>query len=86
MNHKTKDLLRQAQAILSLLEDYEQAQLEQACQRAIAFNTYDYKTIRTMLKEGLEDDLTHHNVPEEVTRTIYSGQASFQRCAQDFIQ
>lgn len=85
LNHPTKDLLRQAQAILSLLELYESSTLEMACQRAFSFNVYDYQTIKYILTKGLEQASLLDDIPEEVTRKIYQGHASFQRPFQEFI-
>lgn len=85
LNHSTKDLLRQAQGILSLLEIYDNSALELACLRAFSFNVYDYQTIKTILTKGLEQDALLDEIPEEVTREIYQGQASFQRASQELI-
>jgi transposase len=44
--------LRKAQAILRLGEKYGQ-QLEQACERAVSFGNYRYKSLKTILEKGL---------------------------------
>jgi transposase len=85
LNHRSKDLLRQAQGILSLLKNHEKARLEMACQRAIGFDVYDYQTIKLMLKEGLENEPLPAAQPEELSRNIYQGHANFQRQPQEFI-
>jgi len=45
--------LRKAQGILRLGEKYGQKELEQACERALAFGNYRYKSIKTILERGL---------------------------------
>jgi hypothetical protein len=44
--------LRKAQAILRLGEKYGQ-QLEEACERAVSFGNYRYKSLKTILEKGL---------------------------------
>ena len=45
--------LRKAQGILRLGEKYGQKELEQACERALAFGNYRYKSIKIILERGL---------------------------------
>jgi len=45
--------LRKAQGILRLGEKYGQRELEQACQRALLFGNYRYKSIKTILERGV---------------------------------
>lgn len=45
--------LRKAQGILRLGEKYGQKELEQACERALLFDNYRYKSIKTILEKGL---------------------------------
>ena len=85
INHPTKDLLRQAQGVLSLLEKYSADALEQACQRAIIFQTCDYKTIAHILKNHSESLQPPEQCPDALMRKIYQGQASFQRDTEEFI-
>lgn len=80
-----RDLLRQAQSIIELRKSYGTKRLEKACRRAIAFNTSDFKTIRTILKEGLENE---HFTSEESFNSlssIYQGKAVYQRIITDVI-
>ncbi len=85
INHRTQDLLRQAQGILSLAETYSNDRLEQACQYALTFETYDYKTIKTILADGLEKNIDDLKEPDELARGIYQGQARFQRTSHKLI-
>lgn len=50
----TKIALRKAQAILRLGEEYGNIRLEEACLRAILFDNYSHKSLKTILEEGLE--------------------------------
>lgn len=74
-----RDLLRQAQLIIALGEQYGKSRLEKACKRAIAFNAYDYKTIKTILKEGI--DYEKITLPESFDQlgAVYRGKALYQR-------
>lgn len=51
---KVLDNLRAVQGILGLAKVYGDKRLELACQRTLAFNSLRYKTIKTILKEGLD--------------------------------
>ena len=52
--------LRKAQGILRLGEKYGKEQLEKACERALVYGNYRYRSIKTILEKGLfetpEDD------------------------------
>jgi len=58
---KVLDNLRAVQGILALSKHYGNARLNAACQRAIAFNSYRYMTVKQTLKRGLE----YEALPEE---------------------
>lgn len=51
---KVLDYLRAAQGIVRLAKTYGNARLDAACQRAIAYNSRHYKTIKNILKKGCE--------------------------------
>lgn len=85
IHHRTKDLLRQAQGILSLAEIYGKKSLESACQRAFTFNIYDYKTIKFILEKGIEETPVALKAPDELSRKIYQGGARFQRSTQELL-
>lgn len=85
IHHRSQDLLRQAQGILSLAEIYGKKSLENACQRAFTFNVYDYKTIKFILEKGLDETAIDLTIPDELTRKIYQGGARFQRPAQELL-
>ena len=86
IEHPTQDLLRQAQGILSLADIYEKTALEKACQRALAFQVANYRTIKDILEKGLETEPLTADEPIENTRAIYQGDAHFQRSSDEFNQ
>ena len=45
---------RSATGVLRLAKEYGSARLNAACQRAIAFNSYSYQSVASMLRNGLE--------------------------------
>jgi len=52
--------LRKAQGILRLGEKHGRKELDQACERALLFGNYRYKSIKTILEKGLFES------PEEI--------------------
>lgn len=80
-----RDLLRQAQLVVRLLDVYGQSRLEKVCQRAIAFNSLSYKTIHTILKEGLDYEQIVNSRSFEKLSSVYQGHAIFQRNINEFI-
>lgn len=44
-----EETLRSAQGILRLAHDFSPAQLEHACERALALKSYSYRTVRTLI-------------------------------------
>lgn len=85
INHQTKDLLRQAQGILSLADTYGKSDLEKVCQYAITLDVFDYKTIHFILKQGVENIVLTNTDSDEVERNIYQGGAKYQRQSNEFI-
>lgn len=49
------DYLRAAQSILGLRRKYDDVRLENACRRALAFQSVHYQTIKSILKSGIEE-------------------------------
>jgi hypothetical protein len=47
-----KETLRSAQAILRLARDFSAAELEAACTRALALNSYSYRVVRTLIRQA----------------------------------
>jgi transposase len=54
---------RKAQAVLRLVEDYGPQRLEAACQRAILFDNFDFKSLKKILEENLEQLPLEDNSP-----------------------
>lgn len=74
-----RDLLRSAQGVLSLKKTYGSNRLENACQRAIHFNSVTFKTIKKILVDGLDSQsLGSPNTPATL-QTVYQGGATYQR-------
>lgn len=61
LNDSVVDYLRAAQSILGLRKKYGDARLEAACRRAIVFQSVHYKTIKSMLDVGAENQ----SLPQE---------------------
>ena len=74
-----RDLLRQAQSLLNLEKHYGSLRLENACKRAVTFNSLSYAVVKTILKEGLDTEHTSDNDTFEKLNTIYQGGAKYQR-------
>ena len=63
-----EETLRSAQGILRLASDFTPAELERACERAVALRSYSYRAVRTLLETPAAPqaqpalDLVHENV------------------------
>lgn len=63
-----EETLRCAQGILRLARDFSPAELEQACERALALRSYSYRAVRTLIENPASLpvqpalDLAHENV------------------------
>lgn len=71
-NDKVLDHLRAAQGILGLAKSYGDVRLNAACRRAIAFNVYNYKSIKAILKQGLEYDALPEEICFDLTGEAYN--------------
>lgn len=69
--------LRAAQGILRLAERFPAARLEAACERALAHASVSYRTVKTILKHGLDASPTI-----AVTGAAYAPRARFARDAR----
>jgi hypothetical protein len=74
------DNLRKAQNILGLLRKHDAARLEQACKRALHYETYTYASIKNILERGLEAESTAPAMECAVGQTSYA----FERPIGDF--
>ncbi len=63
-----EEMLRSAQGILRLAQDFSAADLELACERALALKSYSYRAVRTFIERPAGAtaqsalDLAHENV------------------------
>lgn len=80
LNDSVVDYLRAAQSILGLRKKYGDLRLEAACTRALAFQSVHYRTIKSMLKVGAEQQPLPKN-EEEALAEPYSGKGRFCRDA-----
>lgn len=80
------DYLRASQGILSLNKKYGSARLDAACHRAIMFNSIHYKTIKSILKEGLEYQPLPTEPVFDLLAETYTGQARFCRDTSQLLQ
>jgi transposase len=63
---------RSCLGILRLAKKYSSERLEAACSRALSFNAYSYKSVRSILEKGLDQgsgnesclypDINHENI------------------------
>jgi hypothetical protein len=73
------DYLRAAQNILGLQKKYGKDRLEAACRRAIAFHSVHYRTIKSMLDNGAENNVDHPLKKSNVLSETYTGKGRFCR-------
>jgi hypothetical protein len=64
LNHKSVDGLRPARSVIALKKKYGEARLEAACRRALAYDTPEYMSVKSILLKGLDkldiDDPVDH--------------------------
>jgi transposase len=80
-DHDVLDRLRAAQGIIRLKERYGPIRLEAACCRALAYDDPRYRTVKTILDNGLDQQL---EIPE-TNKTLtgaYTGNGRFTRDAK----
>lgn len=83
---KVLEQLRAAQGILALQKKYGRARLEAACQRAIAFNTLNYRSIKSILKQGVEySSLPDEHAFDELAES-YQGKGLYSRDTKTLLQ
>jgi hypothetical protein len=72
------DHLRGAQGIIWFRKRYGDLRLERACQRALAFETPEYSTVKQILKKGL-DQLPQVDRAFDLLSETYTGSGRFCR-------
>lgn len=73
------DNLRAAQGVLGLKDSYGIARLEAACRRALAFDNPRYRTVKTILNQGLDQIPLDGDEPAAELPRAYAGHGRFMR-------
>jgi transposase len=74
--HRVLDNLRAAQGVVRMAKRFGVARLEAACQRALAFDSPRYRTVKHILEKGL-DQAAQPDLP--ALAPVYTGEARFLR-------
>lgn len=77
--HRVLDNLRAAQGVISLGKKYGPARLEAACSRALHFDNVKYRTVKSILHQGLDQaplDRRNNVIP---LASVYAGRGRFVR-------
>ena len=85
LNDKVCEHLRAAQGILGLKRSYGSARLEAACYRAIEFETLNYRSIKNILKAGIEYEQLPSETAFDRLASVYTGNARYGRNTQQLI-
>jgi len=80
-----RNLLHQAQAVLKMAWHYGSQRLENACQRAIAFQAINATTVRIILQQNLDQESLPGAQTVEELEAAYQGQGRFQRNVSELI-
>jgi transposase len=78
-SHKVLDNLRAAQGVISLGKKYGPARLEAACTRALHFDNVKYRTVKSILNQGLDQAPLIEQTNVIPLATAYAGNARFLR-------
>jgi hypothetical protein len=70
LDHRPEDRLRTAGRLLRLAEKFSPERLEAACARALRFDDPAYKTIKHILKQGLEAEDLPSTAPAPPARAF----------------
>ena len=76
------DKLRAAQGVIRMEKRYGPARLEAACARALAFDSPLYRTVKTILDRGLDQQPDTPNTPDKLP-DVYKGAGLFCRETTD---
>ena len=76
------DHLRAAQGVMALEKPYGAVRLEAACKRALAFENITYRTVNTILKQGLDQVADPEGAFDQLT-DAYTGGGRFARSTRD---
>ena len=76
--HRVLDNLRAAQGVVRLGKTYGSRRLETACARALAFDSPRYRTVKTILNNGLDQQPVQEELFDSLAEA-YTGQGRFSR-------
>jgi len=85
-NDKILDQLRAAQGIVGLKKSYGPVRLEAACKRAIAFNAWNYHSVKTILKQGAEYSPLPEELAFDALAETYTGKGVYSRSIKTILQ
>ena len=77
--HKVLDKLRAAQGVIRLAQTYGPARLEAACTRALHFDNVQYRTVKSILRQGLDQAPLCGQSNVIPLTSAYTGSARFLR-------
>lgn len=80
------DYLRGAQGIIGLQKKYGNARLDAACKRALSFQSGYYKTVKSILQQGLEYAPLPENKVFDALAEAYTGKGRFCRDTSTLLQ
>ena len=70
--------LRAAQGVIGLCKTYGRERLESACRRALAFDDARYRTVKTILRRGLDQVALQEEAFDRLA-DVYTGSGRFTR-------
>ena len=76
--HRVLDNLRAAQSVIGLARRFGTQRLDAACQRALTFDDPKYRTVKTILENGIDLDPSDEPAFDRLTET-YTGRGRFCR-------
>lgn len=80
LNSKHIDLLRSAQQLIYLKDKYGSTRLENACARAILFNTPRYGTVKSILKNGVDSScVSDSHAFDNIAQESYGANSKYYR-------
>ena len=77
--HRVLDNLRAAQGVVRLAQKYGPTRLEAACARALAFGDPKYRTVKTILEQGLDQQPPTPPQDPDPLADAYTGKGRFTR-------
>ncbi|MDR3490899.1 MAG: IS21 family transposase [Gammaproteobacteria bacterium] len=80
------DYLRGAQGIIGLQKKYGNVRLDAACKRALSFQSGYYKTVKSILQQGLEYAPLPENKAFDALAEAYTGKGRFCRDTSTLLQ